>query len=115
MRLHIGPSPATPATINRDEPPRQSLGDRRGAGAGRPLLRRVAGGRLAFCLLGVASPSDLTGDPRTTPFNVGLRIELADFTEAEAAPLAISLMVRELGRAGRREYEARALLERVLH
>jgi WD40 repeat protein len=47
--------------------------------------------RLAFCLLGVATPSDLIQDTRTTPFNIGRRIELTDFTEAEAAPLALGL------------------------
>jgi WD40 repeat protein len=47
--------------------------------------------RLTFCLLGVASPSDLIRDVRTTPFNIGRRIELSDFTEAEAAPLAAGL------------------------
>jgi hypothetical protein len=47
--------------------------------------------RLTFCLLGVASPSDLIRDTRTTPFNVGQCIELHDFTAAEAAPLAIGL------------------------
>src|SRR5207253_5749350 len=40
--------------------------------------------RLTFCLLGVASPSDLIRDTRLTPFNIGRRIELTDFTEAEA-------------------------------
>jgi hypothetical protein len=44
--------------------------------------------RLTFCLLGVATPSDLISDTRTTPFNIGRRVELKDFTEAEAAPLA---------------------------
>src|SRR5262249_29247235 len=34
--------------------------------------------RLTFCLLGVASPSDLIRDTRLTPFNIGRRIELAD-------------------------------------
>src|SRR5207302_11346091 len=29
--------------------------------------------RLAFCLLGVASPSDLIRDTRLTPFNIGRR------------------------------------------
>ncbi len=48
-------------------------------------------GRLAFCLLGVATPSDLIRDTRTTPFNIGQRIELTDFTETEAAPLAKGL------------------------
>src|SRR5437870_3661236 len=47
--------------------------------------------RLTFCLLGVATPSDLIQDTRTTPFNVGQRIELNDFTEREAAPLAQGL------------------------
>jgi WD40 repeat protein len=59
-------------------------------------------GRLTFCLLGVAAPSDLIRDTRTTPFNVGTRIELDDFTAAEAGVLAAGL--------GRTE-----LLERVLH
>jgi WD40 repeat protein len=44
-------------------------------------------GRLTFCLLGVATPSDLIRDTRTTPFNIGRRIELTDFTEAGALPL----------------------------
>jgi AAA-like domain len=48
--------------------------------------------RLTFCLLGVASPSDLIQDTRTTPFNIGRRIELTDFTAAEAAPLARGLL-----------------------
>jgi WD40 repeat protein len=47
--------------------------------------------RLAFCLLGVATPSDLIRDTRTTPFNIGQRIELNDFTETEARPLAQGL------------------------
>src|SRR5207247_958341 len=47
--------------------------------------------RLTFCLLGVASPSDLIRDTRLTPFNIGRRIELADFTPAEAAPLTEGL------------------------
>ncbi len=47
--------------------------------------------RLTFCLLGVASPTDLINNPKTTPFNIGRRIELNDFSEAEAAPLAAGL------------------------
>src|SRR5262249_35922436 len=47
--------------------------------------------RLTFCLLGVATPSDLIQDTRTTPFNIGKRVELTDFTAAEAAPLAAGL------------------------
>ena len=44
--------------------------------------------RLAFCLLGVSTPSDLIRDPNTTPFNIGRRVELSDFTIAEAGLLA---------------------------
>ena len=32
--------------------------------------------RLTFCLLGVATPAELIRDTRTTPFNIGRRIEL---------------------------------------
>ncbi len=47
--------------------------------------------RLTFCLLGVAVPTDLISDPTTTPFNVGERIVLLDFTEAEASVLTEGL------------------------
>lgn len=46
---------------------------------------------ITFCLLGVATPSDLIRDQKITPFNVGTRIELHDFTPREAAPLARGL------------------------
>ncbi len=63
--------------------------------------------RLTFCLLGVATPSDLIRDTRTTPFNIGRRIELADFTAAEAAPLTRGLR--------RDEASSADLLRRVLY
>ncbi len=63
--------------------------------------------RLTFCLLGVASPSDLIRDTRTTPFNIGRRIELYDFTGAEAAPLAQGLE--------REERVGAAMLKRILY
>ena len=44
--------------------------------------------RLTFCLLGVAVPSDLINNPTSTPFNIGERIYLKDFTLEEAMPLA---------------------------
>lgn len=47
--------------------------------------------RLSFALFGVATPSDLIRDTRLTPFNIGKRIELTDFTEHEALPLAKGL------------------------
>src|SRR5262249_51796665 len=56
--------------------------------------------RLTFCLLGVATPSDLIRDTRTTPFNIGRRIELTDFTEKEAAPLRLGLALGEVGTWG---------------
>jgi len=48
--------------------------------------------RLSFVLLGVASPTELIRDAARTPFNIGKRIDLADFTEAEA-----SLFLRGFG------------------
>ena len=63
--------------------------------------------RLTFCLMGVASPSDLIRDTRRTPFNVGRRIELLDFIESEAAPLVRGL--RQTDSLGYR------LLRRVLY
>lgn len=48
-------------------------------------------GRLTFCLLGAARPSDLVEDPRMAPFNIAKRIDLTDFTEREAQPLARGL------------------------
>ncbi|MBE9001854.1 AAA-like domain-containing protein [Nostoc sp. LEGE 12447] len=40
--------------------------------------------RLTFCLLGVATPSDLIVDKKRTPFNIGQAIELTGFTLEEA-------------------------------
>src|SRR5262249_6520145 len=82
--------------------------------------------RLTFCLLGVASPTDLIRDSRLTPFNIGTRIELTDFTGEEALPLAAGLGDvhhgdTETRRANtekaseRTEAEARRLLRRVLY
>ncbi|HLK56382.1 MAG TPA: AAA-like domain-containing protein [Chthonomonadaceae bacterium] len=61
--------------------------------------------RLTFCLIGVALPSDLIRDPRLTPFNIGRRIELNDFTLEEALALEPGL--------GREEIVGEALLEQV--
>jgi hypothetical protein len=47
--------------------------------------------RLSFTLTGVATPGDLIRDPQQTPFDIGHRIELDDFTFEEAAPLAEGL------------------------
>ncbi len=56
----------------------------------RPELRR-----LSFALLGVATPSDLIKDPGRTPFNLGHRVELTDFTFDEARPLVAGLGLPE--------------------
>ena len=63
--------------------------------------------RLTFCLLGVATPSDLVRNTNITPFNIGRRIELDDFTLEDAKPLARGLHT-ESPRAAQ-------LLERVLY
>jgi hypothetical protein len=62
--------------------------------------------RLTFCLLGVATPSELIRNTRTTPFNIGRRIELTDFSAAEAGPLAAGLAPDPAA--------ARELLDRIL-
>jgi len=63
--------------------------------------------RLTFCLIGVATPSDLIDDPRVTPFNIGRRIDLTDFTDEEALRLSDGL--------GRVDDVSSELMQRVLH
>ncbi len=65
--------------------------------------------RLTFCLLGVAAPTDLIRDTRMTPFNIGRRIDLNDFTPEEAMPLAAGLY------QGGRKGGIATLLRRILH
>ncbi len=65
--------------------------------------------RVTFCLLGVATPSDLIQDTRTTPFNIGRRVELRDFTRLEAEPLVDGL------KGFRDDATADALLNRILY
>jgi hypothetical protein len=69
-------------------------------------------GRLTFCLLGVASPTDLIRDTRLTPFNIGRRIELHDFTPEEARPLAEGLHNSGAEDAA---LDSRLLLDRILY
>ncbi|HEY9603145.1 MAG TPA: AAA-like domain-containing protein [Allocoleopsis sp.] len=47
--------------------------------------------RLAFALIGVATPSDLIQDRRRTPFNIGKAIELSGFQLEEVQPLVQGL------------------------
>jgi AAA-like domain len=63
--------------------------------------------RLSFVLIGVATPNDLISDPERTPFNIGQRIDLTDFTFEEALPLADGL--------GLQPAEARDVLRRVMY
>lgn len=63
--------------------------------------------KITFCLLGVATPSDLIRDSRMTPFNIGKRIELPDFQPSEVAVLGEGFLCPP----ARREL----LLQRVLH
>ena len=76
--------------------------------------------RLTFCLLGVATPSDLIRDTRVTPFNIGRRIELTDFTLDEAHPLLAGLVQPTDSDTGRGSGNgttdrARIALRRVLY
>lgn len=48
---------------------------------------------LSFVLIGVATPHDLIQDPVRTPFNIGTRVDLKDWTYEEALPLAGGLGV----------------------
>ena len=63
--------------------------------------------RLSFVLIGVATPSDLISDPERTPFNIGQRVDLTDFTFEEALPLADGL--------GLPSDAGRDVLQRVMH
>ncbi len=47
--------------------------------------------QISFCLLGTASPADLIQDTRVSPFNIGRRIELRNFSAQEARSLAFGL------------------------
>jgi WD40 repeat protein len=47
--------------------------------------------RLTFCLVGVATPGQLIRNPEITPFNIGTKVELSDFTLSETAPFALAL------------------------
>lgn len=63
--------------------------------------------RLGFCLLGVALPSDLIQNPTATPFNVGVRILLRDFTLEETMAFAAGLT------PPRSSEQAAAIIKRV--
>lgn len=63
--------------------------------------------RLTFCLVGVATPSQLVRNPEITPFNVGTRIEIGDFDRADLEPFEQGFQIE-----GSR---AKAILERIFY
>ena len=72
--------------------------------------------RLTFCLLGAAIPSDLIKETEASPFNVGERIAVKDFTREEAMAFAIGLEpLSPPGERGRGEGSGKLLAARVHH
>jgi WD40 repeat protein len=63
--------------------------------------------RLRFCLIGAVAPAELTSNPQMTPFNIGRRIDLPDFTEGET-----TLFSKGLGRERR---SSLVLVKRIFH
>jgi uncharacterized protein YkwD len=64
--------------------------------------------RLTFVLLGSATPLDLIQDRNRTPFNIGRRIGLREFTPSDVTPLCIGLDARHPEHAG-------AIITRILY
>lgn len=62
--------------------------------------------RLSVVLIGVATPGDLIRDAKRTPFNIGHRVDLTDFTFKEVLPLTAGFELPEV--------EGQRLLEQVL-
>ena len=50
--------------------------------------------RLTFALIGVATPTELIGDKKRTPFNIGHAIDLQGFQIEEALPLERGLLTK---------------------
>ncbi len=75
--------------------------------------------RLTFALIGVATPADLIAETRMSPFNIGRRIRISDFTFADARHLAAGLVSRKAAKdakdARRAEEEGERLVRRILH
>ncbi len=68
-----------------------------------PVYRRIA-----FVLLGVARPADLIKDVTRTPYNIGVPVDVADFSPEEAQTLLPGL-------AAAYPAQAEALLARILY
>jgi GUN4-like/AAA-like domain len=63
--------------------------------------------RLTFCLLGVASPSNLIEDKQRTPFNIGKAISLKGFQPHEVEPLEKGLYSKYAN--------SQAIIQEILH
>lgn len=82
--------------------------------------------RLTFCLLGVATPSDLIRSTETTPFNIGRRIVLTDLSEKDSGvrvlaqglsadeKVALPMLARVLYWTGGHPYLTQKLCEEVI-
>ena len=64
--------------------------------------------RLTFCLLGVATPSDLITDKQRTPFNIGRAIELSGFSFEEAETALLQGLVQQVD-------DAESFLEKLIN
>jgi WD40 repeat protein len=71
--------------------------------------------RLTFCLLGVATPADLISDTRMSPFNIGRRIVLSDFTPEEILSLAPGLRCADRSGANARPDRDPGSLQQAQH
>lgn len=71
--------------------------------------------KLTYCLLGVATPSDLIADPRISPFNIGCKIELKDFTQSETSSLARGLATAHYSERSSLSGFRAAVLRRVFY
>jgi len=64
--------------------------------------------RLTFVLLGVAAPTDLIKDPSRTPFNIGRRIDLHEFSRQDA-------QVLEQGLENAHPAQGKAIFDRIFY
>jgi len=64
--------------------------------------------RLTFVLLGVAAPADLIKDPSRTPFNIGHRVDLYEFSREDAWILQQGLEIDHLA-------QGKAIFDRIFH
>lgn len=71
--------------------------------------------KISFCLLGVASPAELIHDSRITPFSVGRRIELTDFSRSDLNRLAEGLRPASSLSPDSVDRQLQRVLDRIMH